>query len=95
MTAYTYILRCSDGSLYTGWTMDLQKRVHDHNHSEKGAKYTKARRPCKLVYYEVFESDDQLQAKRLAMQREWFIKNKYNKMQKENLIKDFVSDIKL
>ena len=41
---YTYILKCSDGSLYTGWTNDLEKRIRAHNEG-KGAKYTKSRRP--------------------------------------------------
>lgn len=49
---YTYILKCKDGSLYTGWTNDLEQRVAAHN-TGKGAKYTKARRPVELVYFEV------------------------------------------
>lgn len=47
-----YILRCSDDTLYTGITTDLNKRVFEHNNSAKGAKYTKVRRPVELVYYE-------------------------------------------
>ncbi|MFT7860682.1 MAG: GIY-YIG nuclease family protein [Sulfurimonas sp.] len=47
-----YILECSDGSLYTGITTDLEKRVEEHNSSSKGAKYTRVRRPVKLVYHE-------------------------------------------
>lgn len=47
-----YIVKCSDDSLYTGITTDLNKRVYEHNHSDKGAKYTKVRRPVELVYYE-------------------------------------------
>jgi putative endonuclease len=50
-----YILRCSDGTLYTGSTVDLKKRVREHNESKQGAKYTRARRPVKLVYSEDFE----------------------------------------
>ena len=46
---YTYILRCKDDSLYTGWTNNLEKRIQNHN-AGKGAKYTKARRPVELVY---------------------------------------------
>ena len=42
---YTYIVKCSDGSLYTGWTNNLEKRIKDHN-AGRGAKYTKARRPA-------------------------------------------------
>lgn len=49
---YTYIVRCSDNSLYTGVTTDLERRVDEHNTSDKGAKYTKTRRPVKLVYEE-------------------------------------------
>jgi putative endonuclease len=47
-----YILRCADNSLYTGITTDLQRRLHEHNTSSKGAKYTRARRPVSLVYSE-------------------------------------------
>ena len=64
---YTYILKCKDGSLYTGWTNDLEQRVAAHN-TGKGAKYTKARRPVELVYFEEFESKEQ------AMKREYAIK---------------------
>lgn len=49
---YLYILQCSDNSLYTGITTDLKRRLHEHNHSKKGAKYTSMRRPVKLVYSE-------------------------------------------
>lgn len=64
---YTYILKCSDGSLYTGWTNNLEKRVADHN-AGKGAKYTKGRRPVELAYYEAFETKEE------AMKREYAIK---------------------
>jgi len=64
---YTYILKCRDGSLYTGWTNDLEQRVAAHN-TGKGAKYTKARRPVELVYFEEFETKEQ------AMKREYAIK---------------------
>lgn len=50
---YTYIVECSDGSLYTGWAIDVEKRVKAHNDG-KGAKYTKSRRPVKLVYKKYF-----------------------------------------
>lgn len=49
---YTYILQCSDRSLYTGITTDLERRLHEHNHDPRGAKYTRARRPVVLVYHE-------------------------------------------
>lgn len=64
---YTYILQCSDGTYYTGWTNNLEKRIACHN-AGKGAKYTKARLPVELAYYEAFES------KQEAMKREWEIK---------------------
>ena len=64
---YTYILECKDGTYYTGWTNNLEKRMKEHNEG-KGAKYTKARRPIKLVYFETFES------KIDAMKREYAIK---------------------
>ncbi len=64
---FTYILKCRDGSLYTGWTNDLERRVKAHN-AGKGAKYTKSRRPVELVYFEAFST------KQEAMRREWEIK---------------------
>ena len=64
---YTYIVKCSDGSLYTGWTNNLEKRIKDHN-AGRGAKYTKARRPVVLVYKEEFPT------KQEAMKREREIK---------------------
>ncbi len=64
---YTYIIKCSDGSLYTGWTNNLEKRIEAHNNGN-GAKYTKNRRPVELVYSEVFDTKNE------AMSREWHIK---------------------
>lgn len=64
---YTYILKCCDGTLYTGWTNNLEKRIIAHN-SGKGAKYTKTRLPVALYYYEEFET------KAEAMRRECCIK---------------------
>jgi len=52
---YLYILKCADGTLYTGITVDLERRVREHNGSELGAKYTRARRPVELVYSEGFD----------------------------------------
>ena len=51
---YVYILKCSDNTLYTGWTTSLEKRIKAHN-SGKGAKYTRARLPVEIVYFEEFE----------------------------------------
>ncbi len=76
---YTYILQCSDGTLYTGWTTDINKRVKTHN-SGKGAKYTRARIPVTLKYYEEFET------KKEAMKREYEIK-KFTRKKKLELIK--------
>jgi putative endonuclease len=64
---YTYLVECADGSLYCGWTNDLEKRIESHN-AGKGAKYTKSRLPVKLVYYETFDTKEE------AMSREWQIK---------------------
>ena len=80
MKNVTYILKCNDNSLYTGWTNDLDKRIKAHN-SGKGAKYTKTRRPVKLVYYEEHETKNE------AMSREYAIKQLTRK-EKENLIKE-------
>ncbi|MDO4169269.1 MAG: GIY-YIG nuclease family protein [Lachnospiraceae bacterium] len=68
MKNYTYIVECSDGSLYTGWTNDIKKRIKTHNQG-KGAKYTRTRLPVRLVYTEEFPT------KQEAMQREYQIKH--------------------
>jgi putative endonuclease len=47
---YLYVVQCNDGTLYTGVTTDTDRRIHEHNTSKRGAKYTKTRRPVKLVY---------------------------------------------
>ena len=52
---YMYIVECSDKSLYTGVTTDINRRVDEHNYSKKGAKYTRSRRPVRLVYFEEFK----------------------------------------
>ncbi len=54
MTYYLYILECADTSLYSGITTDLARRVKEHNSSPKGARYTRTRRPVRLVYSEAF-----------------------------------------
>ncbi len=76
--AYTYIIRCSDGTLYCGWTNDLTSRLAAHN-SGKGAKYTKGRGPVTLVYSELYDSQSD------AMKREAAIK-KLSRDEKETLI---------
>lgn len=75
---YTYILRCSDDTLYTGWTNDLEKRIQTHNQG-RGGKYTRSRVPVKLVYYEAFATKEE------AMRREYAIK-RLTRSQKEKLI---------
>lgn len=65
---YTYMLRCADGSLYTGWTTDLSRRVRTHN-SGKGAKYTRSRRPVRLVYYECFDKKEDALARERAIKK--------------------------
>ena len=55
---YTYILKCKDETLYTGWTNDIEKRLEAHN-AGKGAKYTRSRRPVELVYLEQFETKEE------------------------------------
>ena len=81
---YTYIVECSDGTLYCGWTNDLEKRLTAHN-SGKGAKYTKSRLPVKLVYYETFATPNE------AMSREYSIK-KMTRSEKIKLIKEKEND---
>ena len=67
MSAYTYLVRCSDGTLYCGWTDSIEKRLAAHN-SGKASKYTRSRLPVKLVYFETFDT------KQEAMSREARIK---------------------
>ena len=74
----TYILRCADGTLYTGWTNDLPRRLQAHN-AGTGAKYTRPRRPVCLVYQESFPT------KQEAMRRDWEIKQ-YSRAEKLRLI---------
>ena len=67
MSNYTYILKCSDNSLYCGWINNLEKRLASHN-AGTASKYTRTRRPVELVYFEEFET------KQEAMSREFHIK---------------------
>ena len=64
---YVYLVQCADGSLYCGWTTDLEERMAAHN-SGKGAKYTRSRLPVKLVWFEALED------RHKALSREWHIK---------------------
>ena len=67
MKAFTYIVRCADGTLYTGYTTDIERRLNAHN-SGKASKYTRGRLPVELVYLETFDEKNQ------AMSRECQIK---------------------
>ncbi|MBO6242874.1 MAG: GIY-YIG nuclease family protein [Butyrivibrio sp.] len=77
MEFYSYIVRCADGSYYCGYTNDLEKRIKTHN-AGKGAKYTRARLPVVLVYYEKFQTKEE------AMSREWHLK-RLSHLEKEKL----------
>ncbi|MGM9619022.1 MAG: GIY-YIG nuclease family protein [Oscillospiraceae bacterium] len=65
---YTYIVRCADGTLYTGWTTDLSRRMAAHNAGE-GAKYTRSRRPVTLIYHECFPSKEEALRRECAIKR--------------------------
>lgn len=65
---YTYIAQCADGTLYTGWTNNLENRIAAHN-AGRGARYTRSRLPVTLLHYEAFGT------KQEAMRREWEIKH--------------------
>ncbi len=80
------MVECRDKSLYCGWTNDLKKRVAAHN-AGSGAKYTRTRRPVRLVYYEEFDTKEE------AMSREWHLKRLTHK-EKAALIQDFDNPLK-
>ncbi len=63
MSYFVYIVQCNDSTLYTGIAKDIEKRLDEHNSSDKGAKYTKIRRPVKLVYSEA-QADRSMASKR-------------------------------
>ncbi|MGD0611178.1 MAG: GIY-YIG nuclease family protein [Anaerolineales bacterium] len=81
MTSFCYILECADGSYYTGWSNDPERRLRVHN-AGRGARYTRSRRPVRLVYVE------ELPDRASAMRRERQIKG-LTKKQKEKLIQQF------
>lgn len=78
MSSYVYVLRCGDGSLYTGWTNDLEQRLAAHQ-SGKGAKYTRGRLPIEMVYFE------EMPDKSAALKEKMNLKKA--KVEKELLIK--------
>jgi putative endonuclease len=65
---FVYILRCGDGTLYTGWTNDLDRRLRTHA-AGKGAKYTRARLPVELVYSERFETEHEARSRECRIKR--------------------------
>lgn len=65
---YAYILKCSDNTLYTGYTNNLENRLDTHNKG-KGAKYTRVRTPVELVYYEEFEDKIEAQKREYAIKK--------------------------
>jgi len=79
---FVYMLECADGTLYTGIATDLERRLDEHNNSPKGAKYTRARRPVKLVYSEEFADRSG------ASRREYEIKKKMSRKEKLGLLQE-------
>ncbi len=77
---FVYMLKCADNTFYTGITTELERRIEEHNGSDKGAKYTRVRRPVSLVYSE--EHPDRSSASK----REYEIKKKMSRAEKLNLI---------
>jgi len=77
---YVYIVECADSTFYTGIATDLKRRIEEHNGSDKGAKYTRARRPVSLVYSEEYPDRSS------ASKREYEIKKKMSRAQKLKLI---------
>jgi len=79
---FVYIVRCSDNTLYTGIAKDLEKRIAEHNSTKGGAKYTRARKPVDLAYYEQIESRSaaakrEYQLKRMSLKRKNNLIEKY------------------
>ena len=80
---YVYILRCSDTTLYTGMTNNLKRRLSQHARG-KGARYTRSRLPFKLVYVQ------RCRDRRAALRREWYIKHRMTKAEKEALVAEWL-----
>lgn len=81
---YVYLLRCKDNSLYAGITIDISRRLHEHNHTKLGAKYTRAKRPVTLAFIESSSN------KSTASKREYQIR-KLTKIKKEELVSTYIS----
>jgi len=79
---YVYIVKCSDDTLYTGIATELERRIEEHNSSDKGSKYTRVRRPVSLVYREEYPD------RSAASKREYEIKKKMSRAEKLELIEN-------
>ncbi len=77
---YVYMVKCADNTLYTGIATELERRIEEHNDSDKGAKYTRVRRPVRLVYSEEYPD------RSTASKREYEIKKKMSRAEKLKLI---------
>ncbi len=86
---YVYIVKCVDNTLYTGIATQLERRIEEHNGSDKGAKYTRARRPVKLVYSEEYTDRSS------ASKREYEIKKKMTRKEKLKLITSLNKSLKV
>ena len=80
---FLYIVKCADDTLYTGIATELERRIEEHNSSEKGAKYTRVRRPVSLVYSEEYPDRSS------ASKREYEIKKKMSRAKKLKLIESY------
>jgi|TARA_R110001583_G_scaffold115531_1_gene266051 putative endonuclease len=76
------MVRCSDSSLYTGVTVDINRRIFEHNFTKKGAKYTRSRRPVRVVYIEKFKNRSS------AQKKEYYLKS-LQKKNKEKLVEEY------
>lgn len=86
-TWYVYFLRCNDNSLYAGITTNIERRLHQHNHTKLGAKYTRAKRPVTLAFIETAPD------KSTASKREYQLRN-LTKLKKEQLVNSYLTNPK-
>jgi putative endonuclease len=80
---FVYIVKCADNTFYTGIATELERRIEEHNGSDKGSKYTRVRRPVSLVYSEEYPDRSS------ASKREYEIKKKMNRAEKLKLIESY------
>lgn len=78
---YTYLLKCSDGTYYTGWTVDLEKRLKTHN-GGTASRYTRSRLPVSLVYWEEYSTRQEAQRREASLR-------KLKKLDKDSLVNSF------